>query len=62
MLKNSGGFGFLAYPAEYRSSGVMTFIVDQTGIIYQKDLGEKTAEIAQQITDYRRDNTWTRVK
>jgi hypothetical protein len=62
MLKNPGGFGFLAYPAEYRSSGVMSFIVNQTGVIYQKDLGEKTGEIAQQMTDYTRDNTWTRVK
>jgi hypothetical protein len=62
MLKNPDGFGFLAYPAEYRSSGVMTFIVDQTGMIYQKDLGEKTTETAQQITNYKRDKTWTRVK
>jgi hypothetical protein len=62
MLKNPRGFGFLAYPAEYRSSGVMTFIVDQTGIIYQKDLGETTKEVAEQMTDYQRDNTWTRVK
>jgi Protein of unknown function (DUF2950) len=62
MLNKPGGFGFLAYPAEYRSSGVMTFIVDQTGSIYQKDLGEKTADIAPQITDYRRDSTWTRVE
>jgi hypothetical protein len=62
MLNSPGGFGFLAYPAEYRSSGVMTFIVNQTGIIYQKDLGEKTTEIAQQITDYKHDNTWTRLK
>jgi hypothetical protein len=62
MLKSPGGFGFLAYPAEYRSSGVMSFMVNQTGIIYQKDLGEKTTEIAQQMTDYKRDNTWTRLK
>lgn len=62
MLKRTGGFGFLAYPADYRSSGVMSFIVDQTGIIYQKDLGEKTAEIAQQMTAYKRDSSWTRVK
>jgi hypothetical protein len=62
MLNRARGFGFLAYPAQYRSSGVMTFIVDQTGIIYQKDLGENTAEIAQQMTDYKRDNTWTRLK
>jgi len=62
MLKNPGGFGFLAYPAEYRSSGIMSFIVNQTGVIYQKDLGERTSEIAQQMVDYKRDNTWTRVK
>jgi hypothetical protein len=61
MLKSPGGFGFLAYPAEYRSSGVMTFIVSQTGVIYQKDLGEETAALAQQMTDYSRDDTWTRV-
>ncbi|MCI0350551.1 MAG: DUF2950 domain-containing protein [Acidobacteriales bacterium] len=62
MLKSPGGFGFLAYPAEYRSSGVVTFIVNQTGAIYQKDLGENSAETAQQMTEYKRDNTWTRVK
>ena len=62
MLKNPGGFGFLAYPAEYRSSGIMSFIVNQTGVIYQKDLGERTSEIAQQMAHYKRDNTWTRVK
>ncbi|HXY48688.1 MAG TPA: DUF2950 domain-containing protein [Terriglobales bacterium] len=62
MLKNPGGFGFLAYPADYRSSGVMSFIVNQTGVIFQKDLGDKTAEIGQQMTEYKRDSTWTRVK
>ena len=62
MLKSPGGFGFVAYPAQYRASGVMTFIVDQTGIIYEKDLGEKTTEIGEQMDAYKRDNTWTRVK
>jgi hypothetical protein len=62
MLNNPGGFGFVAYPAEYRSSGVMTFLVDQTGVIYQKDLGDDTSNIAQQMTDYKRDDSWTRVK
>jgi hypothetical protein len=62
MLKNPGGFGLLAYPAEYNSSGIMSFIVDQTGIVYQKDLGEKTAEIAHQITAYKRDSSWKRIK
>ncbi len=36
------GFAFIAYPAEYRSSGVMTFIVNQDGVVYEKDLGAKT--------------------
>jgi hypothetical protein len=62
MLKKPGDFGFLAYPAEYRTSGVMTFIVDQTGVIYQKDLGDKTAEVAQQMTEYKRDKTWNAVR
>src|SRR5580700_541943 len=62
ILNKPGGFGFVAYPAEYRSSGAMTFIVDQTGVIYQKDLGEKTTEIAKQMADYKRDSTWTRVR
>ncbi len=62
MLPSEKGFGFLAYPAEYRSSGVMTFMVSQKGLIYQKDLGEKTAELAQQITSYSPDSTWSPVK
>jgi hypothetical protein len=56
--KMTGGFAFLAYPAEYRSSGVMTFIVDQDGIVYEKDLGRRTAEIAKTLTRYERDGTW----
>jgi Protein of unknown function (DUF2950) len=54
----TGGFAFLAYPAEYRSSGVMTFIVDQNGIVYEKDLGKGTPGIAKKLTAYSRDNTW----
>ena len=49
----TGGFAFLAYPAEYRSSGVMTFVVDQDGIVYEKDLGPDTAEIAKTVTHLR---------
>jgi hypothetical protein len=56
--KMTGGFAFLAYPAEYRSSGVMTFIVGQDGIVYEKDLGHKTAEIAESLTQFDRDSTW----
>jgi hypothetical protein len=54
----TGGFAFLAYPAEYRSSGVMTFVVDQDGIVYEKDLGPQTAEVAKTLTQYDPDTTW----
>ncbi len=56
--KMTRGFAFVAYPAEYRSSGVMTFIVDQDGIVYEKDLGPKTAAIAKTMTKYDPDSTW----
>ena len=54
------GFAFLAYPAEYRSSGVMTFLVNMHGVVYQKDLGPKTAKIAKSMKEYGRDATWKR--
>jgi Protein of unknown function (DUF2950) len=56
--KMTRGFAFLAYPAEYRSSGVMTFIVDEDGIVYEKDLGRRTPEIAKKLTRYDRDASW----
>ena len=56
--KLTGGFAFIAYPVEYRNSGVMTFIVNQDGKIYQKDLGPKTKEVASAITAYDPDKTW----
>jgi hypothetical protein len=56
--KMTGGFAFVAYPAEYRSSGVMTFIVDKDGIVYEKDLGPNTATIAKSLSQYGRDATW----
>jgi len=56
--KMTAGFAFVAYPAEYRSSGVMTFIVDQEGIVYEKDLGPRTDAIAKGLTSYSRDGTW----
>jgi hypothetical protein len=59
--KMTRGFAFLAYPAEYRSSGVKTFIVDQDGVIYEKDLGRRTATIAKTSTRYDRDATWRKV-
>ena len=54
----TGGFAFLAYPASYRSSGVMTFLVGADGIVMQKDLGPETAELASKMTLYDPDKSW----
>lgn len=56
------GFALVAYPAEWGNSGVMTFIVNQDGKVYQKNLGEKTGELASQIKTYDPDSTWEEVK
>jgi hypothetical protein len=56
--QKNGGFAYIAYPAEYRSSGVMTFIVSQKDIVYEKDLGPKSAELAKAMTAFRKDGTW----
>jgi len=53
-----GGFAFVAWPAEYGNSGIMTFIVNQQGRVYQKDLGPKTDSIAHKMKEYDRDPTW----
>lgn len=58
----SGGVALVAYPAEYKVSGVMTFIIDQDGVVYEKNLGESTAEIAKAMTEYNPDSTWHKVK
>jgi hypothetical protein len=49
---------FIAYPAEYRSSGVMTFIIDQSGVVYERDLGPRTAKVAKTMTRYKPDSNW----
>lgn len=59
--KMTNGFAFLAYPAEYRSSGVMTFMINQDGVVVQKDLGTNTSTIASEMTDYNPDHSWDQV-
>jgi Protein of unknown function (DUF2950) len=59
--KMIGGFALVAYPAEYRNSGVMTFIVNHTGDIFQKDLGPDTAKFAERMTAFNPDRTWKKV-
>ena len=56
--KMTGGFAALAYPVEYRDSGIMTFIVGQDGIVYQKDLGEGTSNVAAALTEYNPGDGW----
>jgi Protein of unknown function (DUF2950) len=57
----SGGYAVIAYPAEYRSSGVETFITNQDGVVYQQDLGPDTAAIAAAIETFDPDASWTEV-
>jgi hypothetical protein len=57
--KMTGGFAVLAYPAEYRDSGIMTFLVGADGVVYQKDLGENTATLSQALTEYNPGDGWT---
>ncbi len=59
--KMTGGFALVAYPASYRDSGVMTFIVNQDGQVYQKDLGSNTDQIAGAMAAYDPDSTWQQV-
>lgn len=56
------GFAFVAYPAEYGNSGIMTFIINQNGVLYQKDLGKNTKEVASAMTEFDPDKTWAPVE
>lgn len=68
LLQNAGGgpnaegFAIVAFPAEYRSSGVMTFVVDQDGVTYEKDLGDQFATQAREVTSSHPDTTWKKVE
>ena len=57
-----GGFALVAFPAQYRVTGVQTFMVSHDGVVYQKDLGPKTAELANAIDRFNPDKTWTPVQ
>ena len=56
-----GGFALVAYPAEYDNSGVMTFLVNHDGVIYEKDLGPDTAKQARAMKPFNPDDTWKQV-
>ena len=57
--KMTDGFAFVAYPAEYGNSGVMTFMINQDGVLLQKDLGKNTTEIATAMSAFDPDSSWT---
>ena len=60
--KMTRGFAFLAYPAEYRDSGVMTFMIDKDGVLVEKDLGPDTEKIAPGIASFNPDSTWSELQ
>ena len=60
--KMIGGFALVAYPAEYGNSGVMTFIVNHNGVVFQKNLGPDTLKVARTITSFNPDKSWTKVE
>jgi hypothetical protein len=58
----SSGFALVAFPAKYESSGVMTFVISQDDIVYEKDLGPETSTLAARITEYNPDQSWRQVR
>ena len=60
--KMIGGFALVAYPAEYGNSGIMTFIVNHEGVVYEKDLGKDTEKIATAMKKFDPDKTWKKVE
>ena len=60
--KMVGGFAFVAYPAEYGNSGIMTFMMNQDGVLFQKNLGKSTTETATEISQFDPDSSWTPVE
>ena len=56
-----GGFGLLAFPADYGNSGIVTFLVNQDGKVFQKDLGPNTTQLARKIESFTPDQTWTKI-
>jgi hypothetical protein len=60
--KMTRGFAFVAYPAEYRNSGVMTFVVSQDGVVYEKDLGQRTETLAKDMKGFDPDSSWQKAE
>jgi hypothetical protein len=57
----TGGYAFVAWPVKWGDTGVMSFIVDKSGVVYQKDLGPDSAALARAMTAYNPDSSWAKV-
>ncbi len=60
--KMIGGFALIAYPGQYGISGIKSFIVNQDGMVYEKDLGKKTSQAARAMRSFDPDKTWKQVE
>ena len=60
--KMTRGFAYIAYPAQYGDTGVMTFMIDQHRVVYQNNLGKDTADLAKAVTEFNPDKSWTALK
>ena len=60
--KMTGGFAVVAYPASYADSGIMTFVINQNGVLYQKDLGKTSGDVAGTMTEFDPDKSWKQVE
>ena len=55
-----GGFAVIAFPARYGASGIMSFLVNHDGVVYEKDLGKNTPALVEKITAFDPDASWKR--
>jgi hypothetical protein len=60
--KMTGGFAYIAYPAKYGETGIKTFMINQDGVVFEKDLGKGAADVAKTMAEFNPDNTWTALK
>jgi len=60
--KMTGGFAYVAYPARYGETGIQTFIINQDGVVFEKNLGKDTADVAKTLAGFNPDKTWTELK
>jgi Protein of unknown function (DUF2950) len=60
--KMTGGFAYVAYPAKYDDTGIKTFLINRDGVVFEKDLGKDTVDVAKSMAEFNPDNTWTGLK